>query len=475
MLFNSIEFLVFFPLVFLIYWFVLKNRLRLQNLFLLAASYVFYGWWDWRFLSLIIISSAVDYFVGRQLNRAEKESVRKGLLMISLAVNLGLLGYFKYANFFIDSLISAFGTAGIHLNIRTLHVILPVGISFYTFQTLSYTIDIYRRRFTPTSDVIAFFAYVAFFPQLVAGPIERAFHLVPQFLQPRVFDYSKAVRGCRLILWGFFKKVVIADRLAFFVNHVYEAPASYQGADLILATFFFAVQIYCDFSGYSDIAIGTARLFGFDLMTNFQMPYFSRSIREFWGRWHISLSTWFRDYVYIPLGGSRTRTARWMFNLMVTFVVSGMWHGAKWNFILWGALHGTYAMIETLMTRNRMRTIKIPDLFQWLLTFCLVNIGWIFFRANTLADSFYILKSVFRPECSFKLPFIEIYDFMLSLAFITVLFVSEICIRHRDRWKTIKKLFELKYMRWGLYYMVLYCIMFFGVFQKKIEFIYFQF
>ena len=321
MLFNSIDFALFLPIVFIFYWFIVHKNITRQNAFLLIASYTFYGWWDWRFLSLIAFSSLVDYFIGIGLSKTNEKRRRKFLLLISILVNLGFLGFFKYFNFFAESFAEAFTFLGQPINPSRLNIILPVGISFYTFQTLSYTIDVYKRRFEHTKNIIAFFAFVSFFPQLVAGPIERATSLLPQFYKKRVFDYSKAVDGMRQILWGLFKKIVIADNCAYYVNDIFANYADYSGSTLLLGVIFFAFQIYCDFSGYSDIAIGTSRLFGFNLMRNFAFPYFSRDIAEFWRRWHISLSTWFRDYVYIPLGGSQGGTWMKIRNIFVIFLV----------------------------------------------------------------------------------------------------------------------------------------------------------
>ena len=340
MLFNSLIFPIFLVAAFAIYWLLARAPLKVQNLFLIGASYLFYGWWDPRFLSLIFVSSLVDYVVGRVLAKETRPGRRKTLLTVSLLTNLGILGFFKYFNFFIDSFVELLALVGIEAHVTTLRIILPVGISFYTFQTLSYTIDIYRKKIDHTEDAIAFFAFVSFFPQLVAGPIERAASLLPQFLRKREFELDKAKDGMRQMLWGFFKKVVIADNVAGHVNTIFDGYHSYDGFTLFLGVFFFAIQIYCDFSGYSDIAIGVARLFGFSLMRNFAFPYFSRDIAEFWRRWHISLSTWFRDYVYIPLGGSRTATrARHIANIIITFTVSGLWHGANWTFVIWGFLN----------------------------------------------------------------------------------------------------------------------------------------
>ncbi|UCD62099.1 MAG: MBOAT family protein, partial [Flavobacteriaceae bacterium] len=339
MLFNSLDFAIFFPVVFVFYWIVAKNKTA-RNVFLLAASYFFYGWWDWRFLFLIVISSLVDYVVGHQLSQTSIYKRRKLLLGLSLLVNLGFLCYFKYTNFFIETFVDSFRLFGKNIEVSTLNIILPVGISFYTFQTLSYTIDVYRNQLKPTKDILSFFAFVAFFPQLVAGPIERASHLLPQFYKTYRFNYELVKSGLLLMAFGLFKKMVIADRVAILVNQVYNNPSEYHGYETILATVFFAFQIYCDFSGYSDIAIGIGRTMGFDLMKNFDSPYFSKSITEFWRRWHISLSTWFRDYVYIPLGGNRKGEARTYFNLFAVFLISGLWHGAAMTFLIWGAIHG---------------------------------------------------------------------------------------------------------------------------------------
>jgi alginate O-acetyltransferase complex protein AlgI len=411
MLFNSLEFLLFLPIVFAVYWILNKwidrgpGVLRAQNLLLLVSSYVFYGWWDWRFLTLIVFSTVVDYAVGLQIAAAnarelapdapEKARSRSARLWlwVSLAVNLGLLGYFKYANFFIENWIEAWASVGVTMNPWSLKVILPVGISFYTFQTLSYSIDIYRRQLKPTRNLIEFAAFVSFFPQLVAGPIERASKLLPQIQQRRRFDYEEGVSGLRLILWGMFKKVVVADTCAIYVNDIFANYEQYSGPTLMLGAVYFAFQIYGDFSGYSDIAIGTARLFGIRLMTNFKTPYFSRDIAEFWRRWHISLSTWFRDYLYIPLGGSRAGKWKAVRNTFVIFLVSGFWHGANWTFIVWGLIHALLFLPLLLSGSNRRNTRDIegfPSLRElagmaW--TFTAATVAWVFFRAENINEA----------------------------------------------------------------------------------------
>ena len=351
MLFNSLDFAIFLPIIFFIYWFFTNWNLKLQNLFLLVSSYIFYGWWDWRFLSLILISTIVDYFIGIKLKNQENQNKRKILLFISVFVNLGFLGFFKYCNFFIDNFAMAFSFFGVNINTSSLEIILPVGISFYTFQTLSYTIDVYKRKLKVTSDFIAFSAFVSFFPQLVAGPIERASNLLPQFNNRRNFDYIKSVDGMRQILWGLFKKIVIADNCAYFANEIFNNSSDMSGFSLILGALFFTFQIYGDFSGYSDIAIGTARLFGFNLVRNFSFPYFSRDIAEFWRRWHISLSSWFRDYLYIPLGGSQGNTIMKIQNVFIVFIISGFWHGANWTFVVWGTINAIY-FLPLLLTKK---------------------------------------------------------------------------------------------------------------------------
>ena len=358
MLFNSIDFAFFLPIIFILYWYVFNRNLKLQNFLIVAASYVFYGWWDWRFLSLILFSTIVDFSIGKALKNTHKEKQRKALLWTSILVNLGFLGFFKYYNFFLDNFISAFTFFGHQISANSLNIILPVGISFYTFQTLSYTIDVYKKKMEPTEDFISFTAFVSFFPQLVAGPIERASNLLPQFFKKRVFDKTKAIDGLHQILWGLFKKIVIADNCATYANEIFANYHDLSGSTLFLGGVFFAFQIYGDFSGYSDIAIGTARLFGFDLMRNFAYPYFSRDIAEFWRRWHISLSTWFRDYLYIPLGGSRGGMSQKIKNTFIIFIVSGFWHGANWTFIIWGALNAIY-FLPLLLSKNNRNNLDI--------------------------------------------------------------------------------------------------------------------
>jgi D-alanyl-lipoteichoic acid acyltransferase DltB (MBOAT superfamily) len=475
MLFNSIEYAIFLPIVFILYWFVFQKNLEAQNIFIVIVSYIFYGWWDWRFLSLIIFSSVVDYFVGLGLLKTENGTKRKILLYTSLITNLGLLGVFKYYNFFIDSLMNAAPGLTFLLSERTLNIVLPVGISFYTFQTLSYTIDVYRKKLKPTKDFFSFFAYVSFFPQLVAGPIERATNLLPQFQKRRSFNYDKAQDGLRQILWGLFKKIVIADNAAIQVNYIFNNYESLSGSMLLLGVFYFAFQIYCDFSGYSDIAIGSARLFGFDLMRNFAYPYFSRDIAEFWRRWHISLSTWFRDYLYIPLGGSKGSLWNSLWNVLLVFTVSGFWHGANWTFIVWGFLNGLYFIPLMLAGKNRnnLDTVaqnsilpSLKEIFQISVTFFITLIAWVFFRAENVSQAFNYLGHMFSASL-FTIP-----QRRETIPLILILIVVEWIQRKKQHGLEIDCV-KFAALRWAIYYLVIFVILNFGGSQQ--QFIYFQF
>ncbi len=480
MLFNSWAFGVFLPTVFLLYWKLAATSLRFRNLFLIGASYLFYGWWDYRFLSLIMISSAVDYSVGLGLAATEAPRKRKALLLASLLTNLGLLGFFKYFDFFIDSFAAILESLGFQPNLPSLRVVLPVGISFYTFQTLSYTIDVYRRRIPVTRDAVAFFAFVSFFPQLVAGPIERAASLLPQFQRRRTFDPGLAADGLRQMLWGFFKKMVIADNVARHVDMIFAGSADYGGQTLFFGVLLFAFQIYCDFSGYSDIAIGTARLFGFSLMRNFAYPYFSRNIAEFWRRWHISLSTWFRDYLYIPLGGSRMGAFRHHVNVIVTFTVSGLWHGANWTFVIWGLLNGLY-FIPLMWTGRRKKhgaeiapgrlVPRLTEIAAMALTFAATLIAWVFFRADSLSHA-----TSYLGRMLFSNPFageqIARGAFVPGLTFITAMVAVEWLQRHRQH--ALEMPGVRRWIRWSIYLAVALSILTFGSFSQT-NFIYFQF
>ena len=482
MFFNSIDFAIFLPIVFILYWFVVNKNLKLQNSLIVFASYVFYGWWDWRFLSLIVFSTIIDYTIGVQLSNTGENKKRKVLLCTSIIVNLGFLGFFKYYNFFLDNFITAFSFFGNNIQANSLNIILPVGISFYTFQTLSYTIDVYRGKLEPTKGFIAFSAFVSFFPQLVAGPIERATNLLPQFYKKRTFVYLKAVDGLRQILWGLFKKIVIADNCAEQANLIFNNSDDYSGSTLILGALFFTFQIYGDFSGYSDIAIGTSRLFGFNLKQNFAFPYFSRDIAEFWRRWHISLSTWFRDYLYIPLGGSKGGTWMKVRNTFIIFIVSGFWHGANWTFIVWGALNALYFLPLLLLNKNRVNTDvvaqgrylpNIRELSMMLLTFSLTVFAWIFFRAENVNHALNYVSEI-ASMSSFKVPYypgigLTIPLFMLLSLFLVVEWLG------RGNQYALEELVKHwnKPMRWLFYYTIIVVIFWFG--GNEQQFIYFQF
>ena len=482
MLFNSIEFAVFLPIVFLAYWCLPFKSLKTQNLFIAFVSYVFYGWWDWRFLFLILFSTIVDFVVGRRLSQESQPTNRKLLLWVSIIVNIGSLGFFKYCNFFIENFVSAFTFLGTSLEAPSLQIILPVGISFYTFQTLSYTIDVYRQKLKPTQDFVSFMAFVSFFPQLVAGPIERASNLLPQFYSKRLFNYSKSVDGLRQILWGLFKKVVIADSCAEYANYVFNNSDNMGGSGLILGAVLFSFQIYGDFSGYSDIAIGTSRLFGFDLLKNFSFPYFSRDIGEFWRRWHISLSTWFRDYLYIPLGGSRG--GKWMKtrNTFAIFIVSGFWHGANWTFIIWGLLNAIYFLPLLLRNKNRQnidvvaqnRLYPSPkELVQMLSTFGLTSCAWIFFRAKDLNHAISFIMGIFSNPF-FDFPRFPHMKGLLILFALVPLFIVIEWFGRKDEYaiETIA-LKSSKFLRLGLYFILAVTVLLFS--GTKQSFIYFQF
>jgi alginate O-acetyltransferase complex protein AlgI len=481
MLFNSLDYLVFFVVVYLLYWLVAVRNTQLRNAFLIVASYVFYGWWEPIFLLLIALSSAVDFFVGCQLGRSEKAGQRRILLGISLVVNLGLLGVFKYFDFFVESLTEQLARCGVYLfDLSSLGLILPVGISFYTFQTMSYSIDVYRRRMEPTRNPLAFFAYVSFFPQLVAGPIERAHSFLPQFMRELKWDAATTRDGLRQILWGFFKKIAIADVCAPIVNRAFETPAAYDAPFLVFAVLLFAFQIYADFSGYSDIAIGTARLFGFDLRRNFAFPYFSRDIAEFWRRWHISLSTWFRDYVYIPLGGSRVSRGRQVRNVLIVFLVSGLWHGANVTFVIWGLVHALLFLPLILANRNRTY-LDTPggsgllprpvEGLRILLTFGLVCYAWIYFRAASFSDAIAYQQAILE---SFPGSVNQVKTWPNMKALLLIVFMLGM------EWAQRRELYGLAIqrfphpLRWGCYLLVSMLIVFYGEFGLN-EFIYFQF
>lgn len=490
MLFNSIQFVIFLPIVFLLYWYVFdrfikesRHQLWLQNVFVVLASYVFYGWWDWRFLVLIAFTSFCSWGSGILIGNAKTKRIAKLWTTLNIVVNLGILAIFKYYDFFVLEFANLFhiSTEGLLLKL-----ILPVGISFYTFQSLSYSIDVYRNKIAPTKDIVAFFAFISFFPQLVAGPIERATNLLPQFLKKREFEYSMARDGMRQILWGLFKKIVVADNCASYVDQVYSCYQTQSGSVLLLTAILFSFQIYCDFSGYSDIAIGTAKLFGIKLMSNFRMPYFSRDIAEFWRRWHISLNTWFRDYVYIPLGGSRVNKIKVIRNTFVIFLLSGLWHGANWTYILWGMYHALLFMPLILSGKNRKYTNPISEgrslptlkeTGQMLLTFVFVVFGWILFRSPGMPTFFNYLRGMLHVETlSASYKFFTLPELWPTNIFIILMLAVEWV--HRDRQHGLDFVGKRPaVLRVTIYVVLSLCIEFY--FLKSLgtpsSFIYFQF
>lgn len=481
MLFNSFEFLIFLPVVFCLYWYVFNRSLRIQNLLILVASYYFYGWWSYKFLGLLILSTLLDFAYGFGV-ASQNRTKAKLFLWLSVINNLGILAFFKYYNFFASELQHGLALLGVHTNPVLLEVALPIGISFYTFHGMSYVFDIYRGKQKPVSHFIDYAVFVGFFPLLVAGPIERANHLLPQVLQPRRFDYAQAVGGLRLILWGMVKKVIVADGLAVFADAAFTNYAEADVLTLVIGAIAFSFQIYCDFSGYSDIALGTAKLFGFELLSNFKFPYFSRDVAEFWRRWHISLSSWFRDYLYIPLGGSQRGKLVAVRNTFIIFLVSGFWHGASWNFIVWGFLHACAFLPLLLLNRNRVYTgivahdRKLPtirEVCQMLATFCWVTIAWIFFRSETLEAAWgYITRMVTgcMDHCSFSIS---------RWGFVFLYIVPLVCLdwmfRRNER---VLMLTPARRLNWAIYILAAFFLIqaFLGYLNTKpASFIYFEF
>ena len=474
MIFNSFEFLLFFVFVFLGYWFVFNRNLTIQNLFIVIVSYIFYGYWDFRFLLLIALTSFLSWYSGiLMIKHKNDRKICKWITIGNISVNLLILLYFKYVNFFIDSFVHLFTCLGFHIHPLTLHVILPVGISFYTFQALSYTVDIYRGRLEPTRDIISFFAFVSFFPQLVAGPIERANNLLVQFYKPRQVSYSNLESGMRQMLWGFFKKMVIADNCALVVNDVYANYSHYSASTILLGIIMFTFQIYGDFSGYSDIAIGCARLFGFQLKPNFLYPYFSDNIKVFWKKWHISLNTWFIDYIYIPLGGNKEGYLKYLRNIFIIFLLSGLWHGANWTFVCWGIYHACLFILYSLYKRTHV-SLHINNYLSIFITFVCVMLGWVIFRSESIQQFGDIFSSLFSYSI-FDIPKVHganNISALISLFFISVMLIIE--------WKNRDKSFglDLNLIRSSKKRYLIYLFLFFSLYfwsGNTSNFIYFQF
>lgn len=490
MYFNSIHFLIFFPIVVITY-FSLPYRFRWAML--LGASYYFYMCWKMEYIFLIITSTLIDYYCGLQMGKTAIRAKRKKFLILSLLTNLGLLFSFKYFNFVNSSLIEFFHHYNIFYSVPAFKVLLPVGISFYTFQTLSYSIDVYRGKTKPEKHLGIFALYVAFFPQLVAGPIERSSHLLPQFYKKNNIDFQRIINGVLLMLWGFFKKIVIADRLAILVDQVYNHSSNFTGVPFVIATIFFAFQIYCDFSGYSDIAIGASQVMGYDIMQNFRQPYHSASVSEFWKRWHISLSTWFKDYFYIPLGGNRVKKWRWYYNLLLVFLISGLWHGANWTFLVWGVLHGFYMVFSIVTKQSRDNLVnaiglsKLPTvhkILRILTTFTLVCFGWIFFRSASVSNAIFIISRLFTgwyvvmdfeklKHLVLSLGLNE-YQFVIAIASIIIMEIVHLMQRKYGSMRIFLSKQPI-FFRWTVYYGLIFGIIVFGQLEGAQQFIYFQF
>lgn len=477
MLFNSIAFLLFLPVIFILYWCVCNKNYKFQNMLLLAASFYFYGCWDWRFLFLLVFSILLDYFSGIQIENSKTKKQATFWLVLSITINLGFLGFFKYYNFFIENFAELLKTFGFGVNMWILKVILPVGISFYTFHGLSYVIDVYKKRIPAERNYVDYAVFVSYFPLLVAGPIERATHLLPQIQRKRSFDYEKAKDGVAQILWGFFKKMVIADNCAPIVNEIFNNYHTESASNLVVGAILFAFQIYGDFSGYSDIALGTSRLFGIELLKNFSYPYFSRDIAEFWRRWHISLSSWFRDYLYIPLGGSKGGLWMKIRNTFIIFLVSGFWHGANWTFIIWGGLNALFFLPLLIAEKNRHNLEVVAmgkiipsfrEVFNILMTFALTCFAWIFFRAASVSDAIGYIKGIFSQS---------LFSFPTSfnpVLFGLILFMLGMEWTNRTQDYGLKIQEKKPIMKAVIYIVVAYLVLNYANFGSN-EFIYFQF
>lgn len=478
MLFNSLQFAYFLPVVYLFYWMLNNKSLRLQNGLLLVASYYFYACWDWRFLFLLMFSTGLDYYTGLKINETSKPGIRKFWFWLSIGINLGFLGIFKYFNFFAESFAELLTVFGVTIDLWTLKIILPVGISFYTFHGLSYVVDIYKNRIEPERNIVDYSLFVSYFPLLVAGPIERATHLLPQLKKKRLFNYEQSVSGLKQILWGLFKKVVIADNCAIYVNEAFNGSEHHSGSTLFIGAVLFAFQIYGDFSGYSDIALGVSRLFGIELLKNFSYPYFSRDIAEFWRRWHISLSTWFRDYLYIPLGGSQGGAKMRVRNTLIIFVVSGFWHGANWTFIVWGLLNALFIIPSILMksNRNNMEIVakgkllpSFHDFIKIVFTFLLTVLAWIFFRSDSVSAAMGYISGIASVSLFSKPNPLQLWSICALMLLVVIEWIN------RESNFALEKFGAAwpRFFRWVLYYVLVFMILYFS--GDSQEFIYFQF
>lgn len=473
MTFQTLEYLIFFSIVFILYWTLCRKCKNQQNGLIVAASLVFYGWWDWHFLGLLLITALSTFFAGRWIGTTNDIRKRKSLLIGTILINIGILFVFKYFNFFVQAFVDAFSLMGMSVNATTLHILLPVGISFYTFTALSYTIDVYQRKVESTNDILAYFAYVMFFPSILSGPISRAQKQLPQYFSRRNFDFDKSISACKLILWGGVMKLCLADRLGIYVDTIYANIAQHNGTTLLITSILYSIQIYADFAGYSLMAIGFGKLLGIDLQTNFIRPYFAKTVTDFWRRWHISLTTWFRDYIYFPLGGNRCSKARWALNTLIVFAISGLWHGAAYTFIIWGAMHGVCMVIERLVYGEKIKQLSdkfsMSNIIRIIITFTIVNFAWIFFRINNLGDVMQIFKKIFTEPGK---PFLDTNTLLMGFVAMAIIFIYDLVKEKHLNMHLLSSRFMV--VRYLTAIMLIVYILAFGV-LNGCSFIYFQF
>lgn len=473
MTFQSLEYLIFFSILFILHWTLFSKRKEHQNGLIVVASLVFYGWWNWRFLGLLIITALSTFLSSRWMDNTNDAKKRKFLLVGTIVINVGILFFFKYFNFFVQSFADALSLMGMSVNVTTLHILLPVGISFYTFTALSYTIDVYQHKVESTNDALAYFAYVMFFPSILSGPISRAQKQLPQYFSRRNFDFDKSISACKLILWGGVMKLCLADRLGIYVDTIYANIAQHNGTTLLITSILYSIQIYADFAGYSLMAIGFGKLLGIDLQTNFIRPYFAKTVTDFWRRWHISLTTWFRDYIYFPLGGNRCSKARWALNTLIVFTISGLWHGAAYTFIIWGALHGVCMVIERLVYGEKIKQLSdkfsMSNIIRIIITFTIVNFAWIFFRINNLGDVMQIFKKIFTEPGK---PFLDTNTLLMGFVAMAIIFIYDLVKEKHLNMHLLSSRFMV--VRYLTAIMLIVYILAFGVLNGG-SFIYFQF
>lgn len=473
MTFQSLEYLIFFSILFILHWTLFSKRKEHQNGLIVVASLVFYGWWNWRFLGLLIITALSTFLSSRWMDNTNDAKKRKFLLVGTIVINVGILFFFKYFNFFVQSFADALSLMGMSVNVTTLHILLPVGISFYTFTALSYTIDVYQHKVESTNDALAYFAYVMFFPSILSGPISRAQKQLPQYFSRRNFDFDKSISACKLILWGGVMKSCLADRLGIYVDTIYANIAQHNGTTLLITSILYSIQIYADFAGYSLMAIGFGKLLGIDLQTNFIRPYFAKTVTDFWRRWHISLTTWFRDYIYFPLGGNRCSKARWALNTLIVFTISGLWHGAAYTFIIWGALHGVCMVIERLVYGEKIKQLSdkfsMSNIIRIIITFIIVNFAWIFFRINNLGDVMQIFKKIFTEPGK---PFLDTNTLLMGFVAMAIIFIYDLVKEKHLNMHLLSSRFMV--VRYLTAIMLIVYILAFGVLNGG-SFIYFQF